>query len=75
MLLVLQAYRRGLWYPKYHYLLMGWYTNEWWKDEATLAKYNCTVEQIEQVTNMCMYVLHVQSVWIRCYMRLQLHVH
>ena len=46
----LQAYRRGLWYPKYHFLLMGQSRFEWWKDETALEKYNCTVEQMEQVT-------------------------
>jgi gamma-aminobutyric acid type B receptor len=27
---------------------MGWYSSDWWKNNATLEPYNCTVEQIEQ---------------------------
>ena len=39
----LQAYKRGYWYPRYHFLLLGWYSPEWWKDVQS----NCTVAQLE----------------------------
>ena len=45
MNILLQAYKRGLWYPKYHFILVGWYSVGWWKKTPS----DCTVEEIEQV--------------------------
>ena len=41
----MQAYKRGIHYPKYMLLTYGWYSNGWWKGEATSSQYNCTDEQ------------------------------
>ena len=30
-------------YPRYHFLLLGWYSNEWWKKTTT----RCSLKEIE----------------------------
>ena len=30
-------------YPRYHFLLLGWYSNEWWKKTAM----RCSLKEIE----------------------------
>ena len=48
----IQAYKRGMWYPEYLFMLNGWYRDRWWmvEDHQFL---DCSPEQIEQVLNMC----------------------
>ena len=38
-----QAYKRGYWYPRYHFILFGWYSQEWWKATAS----ECTAAHLE----------------------------
>ena len=45
---ILQAYNEGLRYPKYLFLLYGWYEQNWWmKDPGDML--NCTKEERETV--------------------------
>ena len=54
--LLLQAYRRGLWYPRYHFILLGWYSANWWKQVNST---DCTVKQIEQVNMQMVTAKHL----------------
>ena len=42
-----QAYKRGMWYPQYHFMLNGWYSDGWWRAENKFS--NSTPNEIEQV--------------------------
>ena len=42
-----QAYRRGIYYPKYAIITFGWYVRQWWKMDAPST--NCTAEERERV--------------------------
>ena len=42
-----QAYHRGLQFPRYLFVTIGWYSNFWWReDEQNLS---CTIEERENV--------------------------
>ena len=47
MFLLLQAYKREMWYPQYHFLLNGWYSDGWWRADNKYS--DCTAQEIEQV--------------------------
>jgi len=38
-----QAYKRGYRYPRYLFILFGWYSPEWWKTTAS----ECTAAHLE----------------------------
>ena len=40
-----QAYKVGLYGPKIVWFLLGWYSDNWWKEKT--ASVECTVEEIE----------------------------
>jgi hypothetical protein len=41
-----EAYKRGLWYPQYLFLLNGWYSDGFWKADNDMS--DCTAGEIEQ---------------------------
>ena len=48
----LQAYHRGIHYPRHVLLTLGWYRQNWWRDEDSTANLSCTAEQRESVLNI-----------------------
>ena len=47
-ILSLQAYKRGMTYPRYAFITYGWYRNHWWVSQGDI---NCTVQEMEKVLN------------------------
>ena len=41
----MQAYKRGLHYPKYQFLMFGWYAEGWLKEPGSIKKLDCTLEE------------------------------
>ena len=50
MLLLLQAYKQGIFYPKNLFLFYGWYVDQWWK-EGENENLPCTAKQRERVVS------------------------
>ncbi len=46
---MLQAYLKGLTYPKYVWLTYGWYQDRWWTEEMNPEQTNCTDHQLAEV--------------------------
>ena len=44
---LVQAYRRGLYYPKYTFITFGWYVRGWWEVDSKSS--NCTAEERARV--------------------------
>ena len=43
--LQMQAYRQGLRYPKYQFLIIGWYLKGWWVEPDANRDLGCTEEE------------------------------
>lgn len=43
-----QAYKEKLYGPKYVWLIIGWYPDNWYKQKMNDDRHNCTVEQLEE---------------------------
>ena len=44
----MQAYKRGLRYPKYQFIIYGWYGDGWWIEPESERKLSCTPEEIAE---------------------------
>ena len=53
-----EAYRRGLHYPQYQFILMGWYEGEWWLRQTEEEGLNCTGKQRESILEHALTVHH-----------------
>ena len=42
---LLQAYKRGLRYPKYQFLIFSWYSEGWLEEPGSIKKLSCTLEE------------------------------
>ena len=49
IVVTMQAFKRGLRYPQYVYLLYGWYRHQWWHISSDNDNVTCTRSQMEQV--------------------------
>lgn len=52
-LLCIQAYKRGILYPKYQLLVYGWYSDGWWR-ESDPTRLDCTQQEINTALNHAM---------------------
>ena len=53
----MQAYKQNIFYPRYLFLLYGWYTDRWWiaGEEENIS---CTPEQLKRVIGPALAPLH-----------------
>ena len=42
---LLQAYKRGLHYPKYQFLMFGWYEEGWLEEPGSIKELDCSLEE------------------------------
>ncbi|XP_077989812.1 gamma-aminobutyric acid type B receptor subunit 1-like [Glandiceps talaboti] len=42
-----QAYKEGMYGAKYVWIITGWYSSEWWREEDQDGSHDCTLEQLE----------------------------
>ncbi|XP_070551242.1 gamma-aminobutyric acid type B receptor subunit 2-like isoform X2 [Ptychodera flava] len=48
-ILFCEAYKLGMYGPKYMYFILGWYIHEWWLDTSNI---DCTTEQLIEVIEL-----------------------
>ena len=41
----MQAYKRGIRYPKYQFLMFGWYEEGWLEEPGSIKELDCTLEE------------------------------
>ena len=56
LVLFVQAYRRGLKYPRFTFLHAAWWSDQWWRGKVTEG-HNCTIEERETVVEYSLAVL------------------
>ena len=61
--ILVQAYKRGLKYPRFTFLHAAWWSDQWWRGSVTEG-HNCTVEEREAVVEYSLAVLlyeHIEN--------------
>ena len=58
-LLILQAYKRGMTYPRYTFISYYWYSSYWWTDIDDNT--NCTVQELTDAIFRSLSVDHFPS--------------
>ena len=53
---ILQAFKRGLKYPRFTFLHAAWWSDQWWRGSVT-EDHNCTIEERETVVEYSLPVL------------------
>ena len=53
---LLQAFKRGLKYPRFTFLHAAWWSDQWWRGNVTEDHY-CTIEERETVVEYSLPVL------------------
>ena len=61
LLLLLQAARRNLTYPRYVWITFGWYPDSWWTQAVSTVYVPCTDEELEA------FILNARMIQIRQY--------
>ena len=51
--LIVQAHKRGIVYPKYQLLVYGWYSDGWWR-ESDPERLDCTQDQLNTALHHAM---------------------
>ena len=58
MLVILQAYKHNIKYPKYLFVTYGTYETQWWSVEDVETPLQCTAEQRAMVLQFSLVALH-----------------
>ena len=54
----LQAYKKGIFFPKFLLLTLAWYEESWWKVDT--ENLSCTVDQREKVLESSLAFIHIE---------------
>ncbi len=48
LLILIQAYKQRLMYPKYVFITYGWYPRDWWRNGASGGELECSESELAQ---------------------------